>query len=287
MPALSPITVPPRASARTRRCVKRRVVVVAERRYREQPQPAGLIEALQASEHRVEVVDPELVAVGHRGWLEHAGVVVARGRSLGLLAALTAAEASDVPTVNRRAAIGAVHNKADQAAALVAGGLPTPRTWLGAVTDLVRALPRWAYPAIVKPVFGDNAKGLRLVESAEQLEGLEWPEPLALVQRWVAGDGCDTKVYGIGERLWAVRKPSPLSASTAPPELVELTPALAQIGRRCRGLFGLDLFGVDCVDGPDGVFVIEVNDFPNYSAVPGASEAVANLVLGRLAARSA
>jgi glutathione synthase/RimK-type ligase-like ATP-grasp enzyme len=41
---------------------------------------------------------------------------------------------------------------------------------------------------------------------------------------------------------------------------------------------------VDCVETPAGPVVIEVNDFPNYTGVPGADDALARLVLARGAA---
>ena len=50
---------------------------------------------------------------------------------------------------------------------------------------------------------------------------------------------------------------------------------MRDIARRCRALFALDLYGVDCVETPAGLIIIEVNDFPNYSAVPEANDRLA------------
>ena len=51
------------------------------------------------------------------------------------------------------------------------------------------------------------------------------------------------------------------------------------LARRCADLFGLELFGVDCIETPEGILVIEVNDFPNYSGVDGANEKLAEYVI--------
>ena len=67
---------------------------------------------------------------------------------------------------------------------------------------------------------------------------------------------------------------------------VPVTPALASLGRRCAGLFGLRLLGVDLVDGPGGPLVLEVNDFPNYRGADGSPRAVAELTTA-LATRTA
>jgi glutathione synthase/RimK-type ligase-like ATP-grasp enzyme len=58
-------------------------------------------------------------------------------------------------------------------------------------------------------------------------------------------------------------------------ELVAATDEMRDIARRCRALFALDLYGVDCIETPAGLIVIEVNEFPNYSAVPEANDRLA------------
>ena len=267
--------------------------VVVERRYLEHAQPRGMTAALRARGHEVLTIDPDgrPTEVGDSGWLDDLEVVVGRGRSLALLCLLTDAERRGRVTINRRAAIGAVHNKAEMAVALAAAGVPTPRTFLGRTEDLAARVPSACYPLIVKPSFGDNCRGLRIVDSAAQLAELSWPEPLALVQQFLPSDGHDLKLYGIGAELWAIRRLSPLceangsSASVQPlaaeSEAVTLSPELRDLGRRCGELFGLELFGVDCLETPTGSVVVEVNEFPNYTGVQAADDRLADYVVSR------
>jgi ribosomal protein S6--L-glutamate ligase len=109
----------------------------------------------------------------------------------------------------------------------------------------------------------------------------DWPEPVALAQRYFQTDGYDLKLYGIGDEIWAVRKRSPFNQpqSEIAEGLVMLTPVLQDIGRRCGRLFGLDLFGVDCILTEAGPLVIEINDYPNYTSVPDANEKLAEYVV--------
>jgi ribosomal protein S6--L-glutamate ligase len=111
----------------------------------------------------------------------------------------------------------------------------------------------------------------------------EWTEPVALAQRYFRTDGYDLKLYGVGDEIWAVRKRSPFNEPQAdlPEGVVTLTPALQDLGRRCGKLFGLDLFGVDCIIAEHGPLVIEINDYPNYTAVPDANARLANYVVNR------
>jgi glutathione synthase/RimK-type ligase-like ATP-grasp enzyme len=267
------------------RCL--RVVVIAERRYCTHLQPYGMITSLKEAGHSVVVVDPEERAfnAGDHYWLQNIDVGVARGRSWGVLCLLRWLEIQGVLTINSRAAIASVHNKAEMAVALSAAGIPTPRTWLGSPQMVAQQLAGKDFPVIVKPVFGDNCHGLERVSSREQLIALQWPEPLAIVQQFIPGLASDLKLYCIGRRVWAVRKPSPLAGVLFPnlvphaPQLLPVTAAWRDLALRCGEVFGLQLFGVDCLQTEAGTLVIEVNEFPNYSAVPGADQELSNYLL--------
>jgi ribosomal protein S6--L-glutamate ligase len=268
-----------------RRCL--RVAVIAERRYLSHLQPLGMVASLKEAGHSVVVVDPEerTFNAGDHHWLQNIDVGVARGRSWGVLCLLRWLEIQGVPTINPRAAIASVHNKAEMAVALSAAGIPTPRTWLGSPQMVAQQLAGKDFPVIVKPVFGDNCHGLECVSSREQLIALQWPEPLAIVQQFIPGLASDLKLYCIGRRVWAVRKPSPLAAVLFPnlvphaPQLLPVTAAWRDLALRCGEVFGLQLFGVDCLQTEAGTLVIEVNEFPNYSAVPGADQELSNYLL--------
>lgn len=269
--------------------------VLVEKRYLVQAQPSGLNAALRARGHRVSVIDPQAVSceMGDDGWLDGLDLVIARGRSWALLCLLAWAEAQGVMTINRRASIAGVHNKAEMGVALAVGKVPTPETHFGSVDRLAHKVADASYPLILKPIFGDNGGGLRVIYSTEELAGLEWPEPVALAQRYLPGNGYDLKLYGIGQDIWAVRKPCPLlqngagysdesNGDRSKVELLPTTPELLELGRRCGSLFGLELFGVDCIETPASPVVIEVNEFPNYTGVPDADEKLADYVIRRV-----
>lgn len=257
-----------------------RIGVLVEARYRAQAQPAGLIDALLRRGHRVSAIDPDDIAQDLAGapWPDGLDLIVARGRSQSLFFMLKLAELRGARTVNSWASIGAVHNKAEMAVAMATAGLPIPPSFVGAPARLAREAPPHLYPLILKPLHGDNARGLHVVSHPNDWTDLAWPEPLVLAQRYLPSDGYDLKLYGIGDEVWAVRKPSPLTSPAIQggrAELVAATDEMRAIARRCRALFALDLYGVDCLETSAGLIVIEVNDFPNYSAVPEANDRLA------------
>ena len=269
--------------------IRRRIGVLVESRYRSQRQPAGVIAALRRRGHLVTVVDPATHAVDLTDprWCDSLDLVLCRGRSPAVVALLAMAGSRGVPCINVAAAVTLVLNKATAGAALAAAGIPVPPTFVGApqrLADEETLRP----PMILKPICGDNAVGLRIVRSREQLLGLDWPEGAALVQGLVKTDGTDLKLYGAGDQVWAVRRDSPIDHTdgarrrgtpTASPALV--TPELAELAHRCRAVTGLELYGVDCAVSPDGPVVIEVNDFPNYTGVEDGDDGLADYVLTR------
>jgi ribosomal protein S6--L-glutamate ligase len=259
-----------------------RIGIAVEPRYLSQLQPAGLVRALERAGLAPSLIDPDHAPSDALDGLD---ILVARGRSAALLALLGRAEAAGIPTVNPRAAICAVVDKAAMARALSGAGVPTPATRVGTREAILEGARPGDFPMVVKPVFGDNARGVHVVCSREELARLPWNEPVALAQPFLPSDGDDLKLYVAGAAVWAVKKPSPIGDRTGgPARLVPATAALEALAHRCGRLFGLELFGVDCIDGPHGPAVIEVNDFPNYTGIDGVDERLATHVLERASA---
>jgi ribosomal protein S6--L-glutamate ligase len=275
-----------------------RIALLAERRYLAHREPVGLVAELGRRGWTVRLIDPgsTAISVTDDSWLAGVELCVARGRRQALLTWLLAAEHRGVPTINRRSAVAGVHDKAAMAVALAGAGIPTPPTTLGSSSQLAAELPADLYPVVLKPIHGDNCRGLRVCGSPDEIARLSpsIDDPL-LAQPYLPGGGMDLKLYGVGGRIWAIRKPSPLrasgalrprSAGSAGATPVELTADLRRLAIDCSELFGLELFGVDCLLAPTGPVVIEVNDYPNYSGIPEADEALASHVLARLGAAS-
>lgn len=100
------------------------------------------------------------------------------------------------------------------------------------------------------------------------------------VQEHVQADGTDRKLYVVGGTCRGLLKPWPRQGASG---IVPFTPAaeLLRIGRAAGVAAGLEIFGVDVVQGPDGPVVVDVNAFPGSGGVAGA----AGLIAGYLSAR--
>jgi ribosomal protein S6--L-glutamate ligase len=270
------------------------VFVLSDDRYLRQRMPDALVRELERIDISVRIVraNDVVARVGVDPWTElsQGDVVVARTRNSFGLALLRAAERPGVTVLPGWQSVTHVRNKGRAMETLAERGIPMPRTVLGEGPAALKRLPAHEFPLLLKPHLGDNSSGIVLVRHPLELDDLSWPDGLVVAQEYVDSGSIDLKLYGVGEQLWAVRRPSPLGGAghpVSPPELVELTPALVRIAGACREAFQLELYGVDVLDSPRGPLVVDVNEFPNYTGVAGAPRAIAELVRSRLKARAA
>ena len=163
---------------------------------------------------------------------------------------------------------------------LARAGLPTPETWTvqseAQARDVVARRAGPGRPLVVKPLFGSQGRGLRLVETPAEL-----PEPEALagiyyLQRYVASalDGWqDERVLIAGGRALAAMRRRGVSWITnahqgAHCEAVPLSPESAALAVAAGRAVGAHYAGVDIIRDRGGrAQVLEVNSMPAWSAL--------------------
>ena len=275
--------------------------VLTDTRYLGQRMPAALIDqlAVRGVRTRVLVADDLVVEAAptpgiQDPWaeLQDGDVVVARTRNRFGLSLLPAAERRGIRVLTPWAPIAAVRDKPRAAQVLALHGLPTPRTFIADSPGALKALPAERFPLILKPHAGDNGRGLVLVGEPTALDDVHWEDSMVLAQEFVECGGVDLKLYAAGERLWAVRRPSPLGrsapqAASAAAAAIDPTPELRRLALACGEAFGLTLYGIDLLESPRGPLIVDVNEFPNYTGVPEAAETIAALVARQMRARRA
>jgi ribosomal protein S6--L-glutamate ligase len=197
------------------------------------------------------------------------------------LSILEAAEAVGIPTINNSRAIRLVRDKAVAAAFALAHGLPIPPTYFVAHPRLLSQIPPEDYPIVVKPSNGSSNRGIYRLNGPEELEALviaEANDSFFLAQRYAENTGFDIKLYVTGQEVFAVAKKSPLQLEIKE-GLIPVTPQLRKLALGVGKLFGLDIFGLDVVETPNGLMIVDINDFPSFGRVPRAVSRVSEYVL--------
>lgn len=166
--------------------------------------------------------------------------------------------------VNTPGAIATCASKVATTALLVHAGLPSPATgFLRTREQAARFIASHGDKAVFKPVYGYDGNGIRLVESADDLE-----EPPYYLQEYVPNDE-DFRIFVIGdEAVGAIRRTSPHLTHNIHQGgrggAVRVTPGMARLAVAAARAVGTDYAGVDLLPAGGGFTVLEVNGTPNW-----------------------
>jgi ribosomal protein S6--L-glutamate ligase len=263
-----------------------RLCFIVEDCYRRDRMPLTVARRLAEWGHHVDVLEPwgsitRISEMAHEN--THDAWVLKTVSGGPGLSVLDAAAASGLTTINDARAIRLVRDKAVTAAVARGMGLPFPLTYFAAVPTLLPQIPAEHYPLLVKPSGGNSGRAVHLVpepaavaDIADRLAG----EGFLLAQPYVPNPGVDFKVYSIAGELYATIQRSPLHPDVpVRGHTTALTSELAGLTAAVGDVFGLDLYGVDLLEGPDGWVVVDINDFPSFRYVPDAVALVARCIL--------
>jgi tetrahydromethanopterin:alpha-L-glutamate ligase len=198
--------------------------------------------------------------------------------------------------VNPPHAIARAANKFATSLALKRAGVPTPKTMVTtSPKEAARALDRFG-KAVSKPLFGYKGKGIILLqkdseEDRAQLEEIIESHGLVYLQEFVASSAPrDIRAFVVGGRvLGAIYRVAPPGqwisnlARGGKAEPCPVTPELEDLALQANQAVGAVYSGVDLLETPDGLKVIEVNGTPSGK---GIYEALGVDVTASIAARA-
>lgn len=187
--------------------------------------------------------------------------------------ALRLFESVGIPTVNNSQAMETADDKVMTTRVLAAAGLPTLRSAVAFDTEsALKALERIGYPAVIKPVTGSWGRLLARVNSPRAARSLlehkralgSYHHGIFYIQEYVDKPGRDLRVFVVGDQVIAASYREAAHwvtnvARGAVSRPCPVTPEIAQLACRSARAAGLEIAGVDLVETPDGLKVIEVN----------------------------
>jgi len=190
-------------------------------------------------------------------------------------------------------------NKLFTSLALAKAGIPQPRTMLSFTPEAsLKALEQLGYPAILKPTMGSWGRLLATLndrESAESiLEDRENMFPLYHVyylqervkrpprdiRSFVIGDQVVAAIYRVSaDGTWKTNTALGGKAVNCP-----ITKELEDLSLRAAEAVGNGIYGVDCMESPEGLVVHEVNSTIEFrNTVPATGVDIPGLILHHLA----
>ncbi|MER6299948.1 alpha-L-glutamate ligase [Kitasatospora sp. NPDC001539] len=218
---------------------------------------------------------------------ELADVYLLKARTPQAIALARELEGLGAVVINSAAATELCQDRVRMAELARGAGLPfaatTPAGRLGELTG-----PE--HPFVVKSRHSRRHDLVAKVDSAMRLRELagRWPDEEVVIQPYLPGNGWDQKLWVIDGRLFAARRRSELSPASDEPGLAgawEPPAEVAALALRVGEVFGLDVYGVDLLDGAAEPVIVDVNAFPGVRGRPGAPETLATLALRAAAER--
>jgi ribosomal protein S6--L-glutamate ligase len=258
-----------------------RFCFILEERYVNKPMPMVVADQLQQWGHEIDVLQPyaavtSLTDLSLTNYDAYVLKTVSDGPGLTIL---EAAEAVGIPTINNSRAIRLVRDKAVSVAHAQAGDLPVPTTYFVGHYRALMKVPHELYPVVVKPSNGTSLQDIHLVHTPEQMARLKLEETsYYLAMRYVENTGYDIKLYVTGQEVHAIVKSSPLHGTVQEKE-IPVDRQMLKLARRVGQVFGLDLYGVDVLETPQGLMLVDINDFPSFYGVPRKVASVAEYIL--------
>lgn len=256
-----------------------RIAFILTRRVPDVPSPTvvAVQEILARAGHEVTGWIPEDRLLRADSPADEADLYVLKSHTELALSYAGALHAQGTPIFNPYRACLLAQDKVSAGRRMRSVGVPTPDTWL--IGRPMAAEPLLADgPLIIKPHRGHRGAGVHLVGSADELARVPAGDVPLIAQRHVPGPGEDLKVYVAGGTVWAVRKSFDAASFTRPGRPVPVSDEVREIAARIRTGFGLELFGVDVIESPDGPQVVDVNYFPGYKGCPDPAPAIAGVI---------
>lgn len=189
-------------------------------------------------------------------------------------------------------------NKLYTSLALAKAGIPTPRTMLSFTPEAsMKALDKLGYPAVLKPTMGSWGRLLAALndrESAESiLEDRESMYPLYHVyylQERVKRPPRDIRSFVIGDRvvaaIYRMSNSGTWKTNTAlggRAENCPITKELEDLSLKAASAIGEGIYGVDCMEDPEGLVVHEVNSTIEFrNTVPATGVDIPGLIIDYL-----
>lgn len=181
-----------------------------------------------------------------------------------------------VPVVNSARTIELCVDKAATSFALARRRIPTPPTWTVQSEQAAQQIVRREAgrgPLVLKPLFGAQGFGLKLIRRVEDLPPFEAVEGVYYLQRFVAGDQNgfrDIRLFvSQGEVIAAMTRHAKHWITNvklgARPEWFEPDADMIQLALRASAAVAADFAGVDIIrDSAGEPYVLEVNSMPGW-----------------------
>ena len=259
--------------------------------------PRRLVEESRLRDVDVAVLDPmqfslfvadQDIGILHKGQrFDYDAVIPRIGHSITKhgVSVLRHLEQLEVWTANSSQGILQSRDKLHSSQILARNRIPTPRTaYVRDMQDIERAIEAvGGLPVVVKVTQGTKGQGVflrhTLHETRNLVQGLLVTGKAVLIQQYISeSHGKDIRALVVGGKVVACMRRKARGREfrsnyhlNGTVEKVEITDEYSEVACRAARVLGLNVAGVDLLEGNDGPLVLEVNSSPGLEGIEKAS----------------
>jgi RimK family alpha-L-glutamate ligase len=179
-----------------------------------------------------------------------------------------------IPIVNSPDAIEVAANKYRILSMLKLKDLPVPESI--ATEDISEAsnyFSKLGGDVLVKPIFGSRGVGISRIRDQDLADRifrtLRFYRHVLLLQRFIPHGTSDVRAFIVGESVIAAMRRRGDTWRTnisqgARAEPLELSGEMEELALKAAGAVGCEIAGVDLLEGPEGIKILEVNSQPGW-----------------------
>lgn len=178
-----------------------------------------------------------------------------------------------IPTVNSFATTTLCDNKFHTNVAFIEQGIPTLRTMIAYTPEsALAAIEELGYPVVLKPNTGSWGRLLAKINNRHAAEAVlehkavlgSFHHSIFYIQEYIEKPGRDIRAFLVGDRVVAASYRNAAhwitnTARGATSTHCPITPEIEDLALRAAGAVGGEIMGVDLIETPTGLKVIEIN----------------------------
>lgn len=179
-----------------------------------------------------------------------------------------------VPIVNNPDAIEVTADKYRILSLLRLNGLPIPESIVTEnVIDASRSFAKLGGDVLVKPVFGSRGIGISRIKDRDLasriFRTLRFYRHVLLLQKFIPHGTTDIRAFIVGGRVIAAMRRRGVTWRTnisqgARPEPLKISNGIEELALKAAEALGCEIAGVDLLEGPEGIKILEVNSQPGW-----------------------
>lgn len=258
-----------------------RFCFIVEEKFRQQPLTIAISDLLEQWKHEVIMLEPEatITSLTDLSFQSYDACLLKAAYTGAAAAMAEAAEAEGVPVINNTRSLQLVSEPAVAMAYARARGLPVFTSYLLNGTAALHQLSEDTFPLFLTPNNQPHEEyNHHIVLSASEAAQLELPSHTTyLATRYPIQQQKRLQLFITGQTVHATCTILEEEHVIEQEEVV--SPHMLKLAQKVSQIFGLEIYSLETIETPEGLYLLGIQPFPDFTGIPGKVAEIAEYLL--------